>query len=96
MVKKFYLIIALVALAQFTPILASVKGFGDQIQSNLCFIDIEEHNRILNHQYERYLRSQLIDRIRSLIKKHSTTTEAPMTVKEPYLHEALYSYRRFG
>ena len=53
MVKNVYLIIALVALAQFTPILASSKGFGDQIQKrNLCFIDIEEHNRILNHQYE--------------------------------------------
>jgi hypothetical protein len=96
MVNKVYLFAAILALAHFTFILAG-SGMTKQPQKRLVgFVDLEEHNRILAYQYKRYHRFQLLTKIMSLLKEVQTTTEAPPTKNKPYLHEALYSFNRFG
>ncbi len=96
MVNKVCLFVAILALAHFTFILAG-SGMTKQPQKRLVgFVDLEEHNRILSFQYERYQRFQLFAKIMSLVREVQTTTEAPPAKNKPYLHEALYSFNRFG
>ena len=96
MVNKVYVFVVILALAQFTFILAG-SGTDKQPKTRLVgFVDLEEHNRILAYQYKRYQRFKLFTKIMSLFKEVQTTTKAPQTKNKPYLHEALYSFNRFG
>jgi len=96
MVNKVCLFVAILALAHFTFIIAG-SGMDKQLHKRLVdFVDLEEHNRILAYQYNRYHRFQILTKIMSLAKEVQTTTKAPPTKNKPYLHEALYSFNRFG
>ncbi len=65
------------------------------IQKRHIDIDIDQYNKMLAYQYERFRRLQFSEKLRQAALIDSSTTLAPVP-DTPYLHEALYSYRRFG
>jgi len=97
MANSIYLFLAILALAHLIFILADSSTDQQSQKIFTGFVNFEEHSRKLAGRYTHLQRFKLISKIMSLVRmKQMTTTEAPLTENKPYLHEALYSFNRFG